>query len=280
MAVRFGGPQPAGGATVMFKSEVGLPEPLWPREVDLRAEARIARNRLHPITFAYSSASVLTIALIVHSGRAIGAALALAAAGVATWTLLEYIVHRYVLHGPFPDGPGPIQHFLHEKFDHLHLEHHQRPWDGHHISGSFRDTLPFVAMLSAVAALTPLHTLPAFLVGLVQAYVVEEWVHHSVHYYNFNSRYFQYIRRHHLYHHSRHGSHLAFGLTSDLWDVAIGTPADRELGERAGQRAPVLAATSARVQPERPPACPLRVRRNRAFMRCRRREAPELGQHQ
>ena len=41
-----------------------------------------------------------------------------------------------------------------------------------------------------------------FVAGILQAYVVEEWVHHSVHFYQFENLYFRYIKRHHLYHHS------------------------------------------------------------------------------
>jgi hypothetical protein len=264
----------------MFKSEVGLPEPLWPREVDVRAEARTARGRLYPITVAYSSASALTIALVLRSGRSPGVALAFLGAGVATWTLLEYLVHRYVLHGPFPDGPGAIRHFLHRRFDHLHLEHHQRPWDSRHISGSFGDTLPFVALLSAVAALAPINTLPAFLVGLVQSYVIEEWVHHCVHYYNFNSRYFRYIRRHHLYHHSRHGGRVAFGLTSDVWDMAWGTPMDRAVGEGPAASAPRPTPPPARRLGQRPPAIDRCWRRRRGTACDGERATAGCGQRQ
>lgn len=273
----------------MYKSEAGLPEPLWPRNVDLRAESGIARGRLYPITIAYSAASAVTLAVVLKSGRSMGMAAGFLAAGVAAWTLLEYIVHRYVLHGPFPDGPGPVQHFLHEKFDHLHLEHHQRPWDGRHISGSFGDTLPFVMLLAALSALAPLNTLPVFLVGLVQSYVVEEWVHHCVHYYNFNSRYFRYIRRHHLYHHSRHGSQVAFGLTSDVWDHALGTPMippAPAVGGPIARPKPLvprqmnLPATSARALPPWPRSVARRLPGPRAFLRCRRRDAAECRQEQ
>ncbi len=147
-------------------------------------------------------------------------------------------MHRYVLHGAFPDGGGVVRRLLHRRFDHLHVEHHRRPWDGDHISGSLRDTLPFVAMLGALGAFTPLHTFPMFLVGLVQSYIMEEVIHHSVHYYNFESRYFRYIRRHHLYHHSRHGRSVAYRLTSDLWDSACGTDA------LLGSRRPALGAST------------------------------------
>jgi sterol desaturase/sphingolipid hydroxylase (fatty acid hydroxylase superfamily) len=94
-----------------------------------------------------------------------------------------------------------------------------------------------VVVLGALSSLAPVHTLAMFVVGLVQSYVVEEWVHHSVHFYNFNSRYFRYIRRMHLFHHSRWGAQGAFGLTSDLWDVVYGTRPTRERGAGSGPRA-------------------------------------------
>jgi hypothetical protein len=234
-----------------FKSKIGLPEPLWPQNVDMRAEAAKARRRLLPVTALYTSASVVTLTLVARSGRSLPVAAVFLVAGAASWTLLEYLAHRYVLHGPFPDGPRPWQRFLHRQFDHLHVAHHERPWDGNHINGSIRDTLHFVVLLGGLASLAPLNTLPVFMVGLVQSYVIEEWVHHLVHYANFNSRYFRYIRRHHLYHHSRHGSRLAFGLTSHVWDVVWGTPVDRALGETAPREAAPREAPSD-VRAERP----------------------------
>jgi sterol desaturase/sphingolipid hydroxylase (fatty acid hydroxylase superfamily) len=235
----------------MYKSEVGIPEPLSPRGADLRGEAAKARRRLLPTTLLYSTGSAVTLWLVGRRGLHLPLAAAFALAGVLSWTLVEYLVHRFVLHGAFPDGRGVVHRLLHRRFDHLHLEHHRRPWDGEHINGSLRDTLPFVAMLAALGAFTPLHTFPIFLVGLVQSYVVEEWIHHSVHYYNFKSRYFRYIRRHHLYHHSRNGRFVAYGLTSDLWDSACGTHALLDsrrlaLGARPFETAALLPAPDAR----------------------------------
>jgi hypothetical protein len=256
--------------THRLKSEIGLPEPLWPQNVDLRVESAKARRRLLPVTFLYTAGSLITVALAVRSGRSLLVGALFALAGAATWTLLEYWVHRYLLHGPFPDGPGPVQHFLHERFDHMHVEHHERPWDGDHINGTISDTLGLVVVLALLAAPAPLNTLPMFMVGLVQSYVIEEWIHHLVHYYNFNSSYFRYIRRHHLYHHSRHGSRVAFGLTSHIWDAALGTVADRPLGEPARDVAPMVAASSARTPAWCPGAPGRRLRPRRVFARGRR----------
>lgn len=196
-----------------------------PSHVRRRREARIARQRFYPATVFYTAYSVGMLAWGLSEGP-VPRVLAFYAAGWAAWTLLEYFVHRWVLHGRFPDGPGAYRTFTHRFFDPLHWEHHERPWDGEHISGRLRDTLPFSAVFVGAAALAPLPTLPMLVAGLLQAYVVEEWVHHSVHYYDFDNSYFRYIRRHHLYHHSPRGEQVAYGLTNGFWDIVFGTRID------------------------------------------------------
>ena len=187
-------------------------------EIRLRRESSKARRRLYPGTALYTTYSLAMLGLGLRSSPRL-AALAFFSGGMAAWTLLEYFVHRYVLHGRFPEGRGPIRWFMHKYFDPLHWEHHARPWDGNHINGRIRDTLPFAAIFVAVGFLAPLPTAPMFVAGLLQAYILEEWVHHSVHFYHFRNPYFRYIRRHHLYHHSPKGSGVGYGLTNGFWDV-------------------------------------------------------------
>jgi hypothetical protein len=191
-------------------------------------EARKARRRLYPVTVLYTAFATGVLLAGLRLGHP-WLALLFFLSGSAVWTLVEYLVHRHVLHGRFPDGPGLFAHLLHRYFDHLHWEHHQRPWDGNHINGTISDTLPFVAPLALLSFLAPVFTLPALMAGIVQAYIVEEWVHHSVHFCQFKSLYFQYIKRHHLYHHSPKGSDIAFGLTSGFWDVVYDTRIGAEL---------------------------------------------------
>jgi len=190
--------------------------------IDRATEARKARRRLYPVSIVYSlySLTLLAIALGRKDRLVSGACFLL---GGAAWTALEYWVHRYILHGRFPDGPSPVRHLLHRLFDHLHVEHHRRPWDGNHVNGTLKDTLPFVAVFVATSWAFPMATAPMFVAGLIQFYVLEEWVHHSVHFCSFKGRYFQYIKRHHLYHHSPIGSSVGYGLTSGAWDLVFDT---------------------------------------------------------
>ena len=193
-------------------------------------EARRARRRLYPVSVLYTiyAATVLGFALTTaRPGTAVLAFLL----GVAVWTLVEYLVHRHVLHGRFPDGPGLLQHFFHKTFDHLHWEHHRRPWDGNHINGTIKDTAGFALPVALLSFLAPVWSVPVFVAGILQAYVVEEWVHHSVHFLESRNLYFRYIKRHHLYHHSPKGMTIAFGLTNGFWDIVYDTripPAIRE----------------------------------------------------
>jgi sterol desaturase/sphingolipid hydroxylase (fatty acid hydroxylase superfamily) len=215
----------------------------------LRDEARKARRRLYPSTILYSAYALGLTALALRTAPWTTMA-AWFLAGMAAWTLLEYGVHRYVLHGRFPAGPSLYRRFTHKYFDPLHWEHHARPWDGNHVNGTLKDTLPFSAVLAGLSFLAPLPTVPILIAGLLFAYVVEEWIHQSVHFYDFRNRYFRYIRRHHLYHHSPRGTNAGYGLTNGFWDVVWSTrfPAPerealhrrppRRSGRRAGDRPP------------------------------------------
>lgn len=207
----------------MRKSLTGLPQMEFFPGLDLKREASKARRRLYPVSVLYSAYAAIVVALALRAGASVVSVLAWFLAGVAAWTYLEYLAHRYVLHGVFPDGPGRLRHWLHERFDHLHWTHHRNPWDGDHINGTIRDTLPFTLPAVALGFLAPVYTAPVLLGGLLVSYIAEEWVHQSVHFYNFKGRYFRYIKRHHLYHHSPRGAGVAFGLSNGIWDVLIGT---------------------------------------------------------
>jgi len=218
----------------LLKSISGIPDPLFPVPpgVVLADEARTARRRFYPVTVLFTtySVTVLSLSFALHPVYA----LAYLAMGVMTWTVLEYLVHRYILHGRFPDGPGFLRHRVHTFFDTMHADHHQRPWDGLYING-YLDSIPFAALFVIVSfVVTPFYKAPVLVAGLLQSYVLEEWIHYSVHFCRFKSRYFQYIRLHHWYHHSPRGSALGFGLTSGLWDRITGTriPARRRVAGR------------------------------------------------
>jgi sterol desaturase/sphingolipid hydroxylase (fatty acid hydroxylase superfamily) len=219
----------------------------------LRSEARKARRRLYPSTILYTLYSLGLLALALLRGPRLPVVLWFLG-GMTAWTLMEYGVHRYVLHGRFPAGPSLYRRFTHQYFDPLHWEHHARPWDGNHVNGTLKDTLPFSAVLVGLAFLTPLGTGPVFIAGLLQAYVLEEWIHQSVHFYDFRNRYFRYIRRHHLYHHSPRGMNAGYGLSNGVWDVVWGTRFPAEERQALHRRPPARLRRPRRPPHDPPPA--------------------------
>lgn len=250
----------------VLKSLHGIPPPVYPKGVDLAKQARIARTRFYPVTVLYTAYASVVLRFALRS-RPLGT-LVYAALGVVGFTWAEYLVHRFILHGRFPDGPGWLRHQLHRFFDTMHGDHHLRPWDGMYING-FLDSLPFAIVMALASFRFPLQTAPVVVAVLLQCYVIEEWVHYSVHFHRFPVRYFEYIRRHHLYHHSPRGSGVAFGLTSGLWDAAVATtripledrvllygdalPVERSLPREALQRPAVVDVNHAglpRPQPQ------------------------------
>jgi sterol desaturase/sphingolipid hydroxylase (fatty acid hydroxylase superfamily) len=219
----------------LLKSEVGaFPEPAFPRGIDLAAEDRKARRRLYPVTAVYATyfSALLLWAFRSSSG---GRAVTFAALGVVTWTLTEYLAHRYVLHGVFPAGNDVLHRGLHYLFDASHADHHARPWDGLYINGHL-DTLLAAGLLVPPSFLAPPYTASVAVAAVLACYALEEWIHHATHFWNFDSRYFQYVRRRHLWHHSRHGAGTAYGITSGIWDTVFGTRVPER--ERARLRAP------------------------------------------
>ena len=205
----------------ILKSRDGIPRPaIRPPGIDMASEARTARSRFYPVTIAYTAYALFTLEIALRADPATATLSILA--GVISWTLVEYLVHRHVLHGRFPDGPGWLRHALHVMFDSSHGDHHLRPWDGRHINGGFV-TVPFASVFALASYLAPVPTLPVFVATILQCYVVEEWIHYAVHFHRCRWRYFSYIRKHHLYHHGARGGDVAFGLSSGIWDVPLRT---------------------------------------------------------
>ncbi len=257
------------------KSLYGIPVPSYPQGIDLAREARTARRRFYPVTILYSAYALVVVPLGFRASPKAAAFSLLF--GVLVWTLVEYLFHRFVLHGVFPDAPDRLRHLRHLLFDRLHSAHHERPWDGRHING-FLDTLPLALLLAGTSLLTPPATGRVLVAAVLVSYVIEEWVHYSVHFHSFHGFYFDYIRRHHLYHHSPRGRALAFGLSNGIWDVALDTRIPRRdrrlLYERRQVHRCLAAARPRLVRALRSGPRELSVCARRASRRPRERGAP------
>ena len=209
-------------------SQIVVISPPGQREAEIsfetykRGPAALARTRLYPLTAFYTVFAVLVFVIASASNHP-WASVAFFAAGNVTWILVEYLFHRYVLHGRFPPGKGLVRRFLHERLNPLHSDHHQRPFHDSHISCELKDMLPLFFVAAPVSFLFPVYTAPVMLAGVVQSYVAEEWLHFALHFSNSRFPPFRPIKKYHLYHHTRVGIDKGFGITTRFWDGVFDT---------------------------------------------------------
>jgi sterol desaturase/sphingolipid hydroxylase (fatty acid hydroxylase superfamily) len=143
-------------------------------------------------------------------------------AGIAAWTLLEYVIHRVLLHG--------VRYFAM-----MHEMHHDDP-------GGFVGTPTWLSLgMFCSGALLPLwwetgfDLASDFTAGLILGYLWYVGVHYVIHHRRIEPGTYLYRlkRDHELHHHARLGCN--FGVTTSFWDRVFATTfASRR---RAGQLA-------------------------------------------
>lgn len=134
-------------------------------------------------------------------------------AGAATWTLVEYLLHRFVFHGSSPKALGAVEH----------RQHHARP---DYFAPWWQKALAAVAvtaaMLPAVAFAAGIAISLCFTLGFIAMYLLYEVLHRRAHTHPPRGPYGRWRRRNHFAHHFA-DPRRAHGVTSPVWDRVFGT---------------------------------------------------------
>lgn len=139
---------------------------------------------------------------------------ALALAGAAAWTLIEYAIHRFVLHGIQP-------------FRGWHTRHHEKP-----MALIAAPTLVSATLIASLIFLPALviggwwHA-AALTLGLTVGYLAYGLTHHATHHWRARSDWLRRRKRWHALHH-RTGGADCYGVTSSFWDHLFGTAPGRQ----------------------------------------------------
>ncbi len=134
--------------------------------------------------------------------------------GALTWSLLEYLIHRFLGHLP-QLRPNP--------FATEHVRHHS---EGDYFAPTWKK-------VSVAVVLTALLAVPAtrlagvgpglaFLAGLMGLYAMYEILHRRAHTHAGRGTYGRWVRLHHFAHHYS-DARFNHGVTSPLWDVVFRT---------------------------------------------------------
>ena len=140
-------------------------------------------------------------------------------AGMLSWTLFEYIMHRFAFH--FVADSPRAQRFIYV----LHGNHHEYPRDKERL---FMPPVPSLIIASIIFSLFYMAMgtftfmfFPGFLLG----YLMYGSMHFAIHAWNPPYKWMKPLwRNHHLHHYKN--EHKGFGVSTTLWDRVFGTMFD------------------------------------------------------
>jgi sterol desaturase/sphingolipid hydroxylase (fatty acid hydroxylase superfamily) len=140
-------------------------------------------------------------------------------AGMLSWTLFEYIMHRFAFH--FVADSPRAQRFIYV----LHGNHHEYPRDKERL---FMPPVPSLIIASIIFSLLYLAMgtntfmfFPGFLLG----YLMYGTMHFAIHAWNPPYKWMKPLwRNHHLHHYKN--EQRGFGVSTTLWDRIFGTMFD------------------------------------------------------
>ncbi|WP_438041925.1 sterol desaturase family protein [Sorangium sp. So ce128] len=167
-----------------------------------------------------AAAEVILLGIGVWSGGGALAGALFWAAGLAGWTLIEYLLHRFLFH-------LPAEHPLAFLGARIHLAHHEAPDQTPIVKPPAATLGAFSAGFCATAAAAGVSRAAPLWAGLVAGYLLYELSHLAAHLLGDAEHPLPAQRRHHLRHHA--APRARFGVSSALWDRAFDT------GREAGQ---------------------------------------------
>jgi len=175
------------------------------------AATRLSRNAFFADFYVYPAAAgiLLAFAFARNPARWTGM-LAVVGAGLGVWSLVEYLLHRFVLH-----------HVVWVKEQHDVHHHDQLALVGTPTWFSLLAFLTFVLMPLLLVA--PVEVAAGLTGGMMLGYLWYVTAHYGLHHWRMKSTgYLGNLRRRHALHH--HYDDLGnFGVTSGFWDVVFRT---------------------------------------------------------
>ena len=194
-----------------------------------KGKARIFRNRYlemltrsHPLVIWGMYLPVI-IALLFYSFSkldfTISYIILLFAGGMLSWTLFEYLMHRFAFH--YVAESAKAQRIVYI----MHANHHEYPRDRERL---FMPPAPSFILASVIFALQYLffgNNAYLFFPGFVLGYLMYGTMHFAIHAWNPPFKWMKPLwRNHHLHHYKQ--QEKGFGVSTTIWDRIFGTMFD------------------------------------------------------
>ena len=176
-------------------------------------------SHVHPATPVILFGPIIALMLylaFVQKGLSFLTVLGFFVIGVLTWTLLEYVIHRYVFHYEPKTRVGKLFHFI------MHGVHHDYPNDATRLVMPPIISVPLAVVFYVVFILTLGRFAPAALAGFGFGYVGYDTIHYATHHFAMKRGVWRWLKQYHLRHHYQ-DDNAGYGVSSPLWDYIFGT---------------------------------------------------------
>lgn len=199
-----------------------IPDYLYPRKgsaVIFKNKFLEALTKTHPLApivvylpivsyLVFFSVSELNFELTTVAG--------LFASGLFSWTLAEYLLHRFVFHFEPKTALGFKIQFM------IHGVHHQYPKDPKRLVMPPAASLILAVVFWYVFKFAFGVYVFSFFPGFVMGYIIYDMTHYAIHRFKPPQNKLRYLWKHHLQHHYK-APDRAFGVSSPLWDFVFKT---------------------------------------------------------
>jgi sterol desaturase/sphingolipid hydroxylase (fatty acid hydroxylase superfamily) len=143
--------------------------------------------------------------------------LSFATLGLFTWTLAEYVLHRFVFHYAPKAQWAQRLHFI------FHGVHHDYPNDAKRLVMPPSASIPMATALYLLFSLVLSGgALYAFFAAFLTGYLFYDISHYALHHFNFKSEFWKKLKKHHMMHHYTDAT-KGYGVSSPLWDKILGS---------------------------------------------------------
>ena len=139
--------------------------------------------------------------------------------GTIIWTLIEYILHRFVFHYHPDTEKGKRINYV------LHGNHHEYPRDKERLFMPAAPSLILASMFFFLFYLIVGKNVFAFFPGFMLGYLIYGTMHFAIHAWNPPFKWMKGLWRNHHLHHYKH-TDMGFGVSSTFWDHVFGTMFD------------------------------------------------------
>ncbi|XP_039630174.1 fatty acid 2-hydroxylase [Polypterus senegalus] len=149
--------------------------------------------------------------------------------GMFLWSLVEYLIHRYVFHM----RPPASNYFLITLHFMLHGQHHKSPFDSSRlVFPPIPASLVIGFFYGLLQLLFPRAVGISMFVGGLFGYVLYDMIHYYLHYGSPTKGSYLYdLKTYHVKHHFEH-QRLGFGITTKFWDYPFKTLIPEEPHEK------------------------------------------------